>query len=411
MKILILAGVIPRRDRSAGSYRFNNILRILSTKHQVLLHPFDLEWQIAYYGESDTDLYRLELENRGIRITSGEWANLNALLREERFDAMFFEHYSSLNGILDHIRFWQPGAVCIVDSIDINFSRLAAKARLTNKPEDFELAQKVKRDELTAYRAADVVITVSESDVALLAKEDPDIKTRVIPLIYSVPPLSSRPDSPIRNIVFVADFDHDANVDGIVYFCRQVLPLVVRRFPSARLRIVGSSPPAEVLDLAGPNVEVRGYVKDLNAVYDSSDIAIAPMRFGGGLKGKVAEAMAHGLPVVTNTVCLEGFGLTPGENVMVGDTPDEMASAVASLFEEPTLLYQAVREKGWEFVRANFSQETVSTRLDELVEQLDRYPRKRLSVWKRLSRTIRLFMERYLLWRFRTGAAMTEGKT
>lgn len=410
MRILIVANAIPMRDRSAGWYRFNSILRIFATKHHVFLHPFNLEGQIASFGRDEVERYRLELENCGIRTTSGNWADLNALLRLERFDAVLFEHYNSTGDTLDHVRFWQPRAVCIVDSIDVNFSRLAAKARLTKKATDFELAQKVKSDELASYHAADLVIAVSESDRALLAREDSGLRITVIPLIYSVPPLLSKLAKPIRDVIFVADFAHDANVDGILYFCRQVLPLVVARFPDARLRIVGGSPPREVQELAGPNVEVLGYVQDIQPLYASSDVAIAPMRFGGGLKGKIAEAMAFGLPVVTNTACLEGFGLTPGDNVMVGDTPIEMAGAVARLFEDPAL-YDKIRTTGWEFVRQNYSKQIIAERVNEMLGQLDRHPRKRLSASERLRRNVRIFMERHLLWRLKTGPNKMRGKT
>lgn len=400
------------RDRSAGWYRFDSILRILAAKHQVFLHPFWLvEWQIATFGEDEMERYRLELERCGVRVTSGKLSDLNTLLRQERFDVTFFEHYSSTEqGFLDTVRFWQPRAACIVDTIDVNFNRLDAKARLTKDPKDFEQARNVKSNELASYRAADLVIAVSESDRALLADEDSSLRTTVIPLIYSVPPLRSKPTKPIRDILFVADFMHDANVDGIVYFCQQVLPLVVVRFPDARLRIVGGKPPKEVQDLAGPNAEVLGYVQDLQALYASSDVAIAPMRFGGGLKGKIAEAMAFGLPVVTNMTCLEGFGLTPNDNVMVGDTPMEMAGAVARLFEDPAL-YDKIRKLGWEFVRGNYSEQTIADKLDELLGQIDRYPRKRLSMLKRLRRNLRMFMERHLLWRLKTGPIKMRKKT
>ena len=92
-------------------------------------------------------------------------------------------------------------------------------------------------------------------------------------------------------------------------------------------------------------MEILGFVPDISEIYQSSDVAIAPMRFGGGLKGKIAEAMSFGLPVVTNSACLIGFGLSPGMNVLVGDDPGAFANAMAQRF-------RVVVDPGWRKVRA-----------------------------------------------------------
>ena len=287
--------------------------------------------------------------------------------------------------------------------------KMASTLSSTGTPAVYLHPAESSHGDLGMISKTDLVIAISESDRALLARENSGLRITVIPLIYSIPPLRPKPAKPIRDILFVADFAHDANVDGIAHFCRQVLPLVVAQFPDARLRIVGGSPPREVQELAGPSVEVLGYVQDIQPLYTTSDIAIAPMRFGGGLKGKIAEAMAFGLPVVTNTACLEGFGLTPSDNVMVGDTPIEMAGAVARLFAYPAL-YDKIRTTGWEFVRENYSEQMIAEKVNEMLGQLDRHPRKRLSASKRLRRNLRVFMERHLLWRLKTGPNKMRGK-
>jgi glycosyltransferase involved in cell wall biosynthesis len=200
--------------------------------------------------------------------------------------------------------------------------------------------------------------------------------------------------------VYIAHFDHEANVDGILHFCTHALPLIRQELPDVRLRIVGHSPPEKVKALSGPNVEVLGFVPDIREIYQSSDVAIAPMRFGGGLKGKVAEAMSFGLPVVTNSACLVGFGLSPGVNVLVGDDPRAFADAVVGLLRDRAL-YQKVSENGWQFIKKNFSDEVITTKLKELMDGRLQYRPKRLPLGKRLVWNARVFVERHVLWRFR----------
>jgi glycosyltransferase involved in cell wall biosynthesis len=147
-------------------------------------------------------------------------------------------------------------------------------------------------------------------------------------------------------------------------------------------------------------VEVLGFVPDIGEIYRSSDVAIAPMRFGGGLKGKIAEAMSFGLPVVTNSTCLEGFDLSPGVNVLAGDDPSAFADAVVSLLCDEAL-YLKVSENGWRFVKSNFSEEVVAAKLKDLIERRHEYLPKRLALGKRVAWNTRFMIEKRLLWRFR----------
>ena len=402
MRILAIANVVPLHDRSAGWFRFYHMLRIMAREHEVHLHPSDFEWQRRYYGEHDTDRYTRELESTGVRITSGKWSDLSRFIRSQPIDIAFFEHYATVSGIIDHIRFWQPHARVIVDTIDIAYHRLSSKAKFTGSQEDVRLAQKVKAEELSAYARSDLVIGISEVEAALLKKANPGLRVEVIPLVFAMRPLQKKLRETARDLVYVAHFEHEANVDGILHFCTHVLPLIRQELPDVRLRVVGHSPPAKVKALAGSNVEVLGFVPDISEVYQSSDVAIAPMRFGGGLKGKIAEAISFGLPVVTNSACLVGFGLSPGVNVLVGDDPRAFADAVVGVLRD-TVLYQKIRLNGWQFIKANFSEEVVATKLNELLERRHQYRPKKLPLGKRVAWNARFFMDRHLLWRVRGG--------
>lgn len=402
MQILVITRLIPMRDRSAGWFRFYHVLRILAKNHEVHLHPLDLQRQCEKYGADDIRRYCSELEHLGVRFTNGLWDELIKLLRATAFDIALFEHYQTGKHLLDKIRFWQPQARVIIDTIDVAYHRLASKARLTNELDDIRQAQIVKLEELSVYSRSDLVIAISHFDLALLHKEDLELRVEVVPLIYITPPFRETTGRPVGTLLFVAHFEHEANVDGIVDFCRHVLPLIKRSLPNIKLRIVGHSPPEAVRELAGPNVEVLGFVPDIQAIYESSDVAIAPMRFGGGLKGKIAEAMAHGLPVVTNSVCLEGFGLTPGRDVLVGDNPEEFAHAVIEVFRDATM-YQAIRENGWNYIRQHFSEEVVARMVNDIVDRSLQYPPKKLSMSKWVGWGARRLLEKHVLWRVRRG--------
>src|SRR5438045_9395 len=136
MRILAIANTVPLRDRSAGWFRFYHILRILSKEHEVHLHPLDLEWQVRNFGEVDIKRYTRELEHMAVRVTTGAWRDLRDLIRSQPVDLVFFEHYATVREIVDHIRYWQPHARVVIDTIDVAYQRLYAKAKLTGNQEE-----------------------------------------------------------------------------------------------------------------------------------------------------------------------------------------------------------------------------------------------------------------------------------
>jgi glycosyltransferase involved in cell wall biosynthesis len=309
------------------------------------------------------------------------------VMRRIRFDAVLFEFYDSALQYLHDARLLQWPAVTIVDSVDVAFNRLLAKARITGSDKDLRHAEEVKRWEMEVYRNADHVITVTEQDRAILTAEEPELSVGVVPNIHACHSLDEEIPRKPDSLVFVGGFRFDPNVDAMLYFCREVMPLIWRRVPTATLRIVGDSPPDVVRNLACDRIEVTGRVPDVYPYLRSSCVSVAPLRYGGGMKGKIGEAMAAGLPVVTTPAGIEGFGLTPGQNVLVADTPEGLSSAIVSLLRNPAA-YEAIRRAGWRFIADRFSPEAVERKLLGFLGEAATAPVRRLSRAERFKRMI-----------------------
>jgi glycosyltransferase involved in cell wall biosynthesis len=124
--------------------------------------------------------------------------------------------------------------------------------------------------------------------------------------------------------------------------------------PAAVFRIVGSGVTPEVQALAGNGVEVVGFVDDLDAVLAQCRVAVAPLRYGAGMKGKILTSLRAGLPTVSSSVGIEGFAFTPGEEILVEDDPYMFADAVIRLYTEEAM-WTRLSQKELEFIRKNFS--------------------------------------------------------
>lgn len=396
-RILIVAAEYPAPDRASGDVRFFSLLRMLSEAYEVSFCAISQGRQVERLGAANARRYESDLRNLGIAVLHQGVARA---LREGSFDAVLFEfHYVACN-FIEYVRIHQPRARVIVDSVDVAYHRLLSKAKVTGSKADYDDALREKITELAVYRAADVVVTVTREDADILLKEAPTLTTVTIPNIHVMhEPVTPTPDCANR-LIFIGGFNHEPNVDAMRYFCTEILPLIANIVPEVRLRIIGNAPPPEVSALASEHVEVLGYVPETRPFLETSAISIAPLRFGAGMKGKIGEAMSFGLPVVTTTVGIEGFGFTPGKDVLVGDTPDVFAQAVVSLLRDSSL-WQQLSASGFEFIRDNYSEPVVRRAVYQLFDDVGSHPVKGIPIYRLVWRKLGEWVARHLSWRLK----------
>jgi glycosyltransferase involved in cell wall biosynthesis len=163
---------------------------------------------------------------------------------------------------------------------------------------------------------------------------------------FAVPaaPLAAA-DPGVFTFLFVGTMSYSANEDGILFFCREVLPLL-RAQASApfRVMIVGRGPTAEVQKLAElPEVTVTGAVADVGEYYRNAQAVIAPLRLGGGTRIKILEAFSYGVPVIATSIGAAGIEATKGKDILVADSPDAFAGQCAAIMSSPAFRQQIAR--------------------------------------------------------------------
>jgi glycosyltransferase involved in cell wall biosynthesis len=200
--------------------------------------------------------------------------------------------------------------------------------------------RKLRREELGTYRNADGVCLCSAADERRLLDQVPEAVTAVIPNGADVEYYQPRPSDPPpdgRTVVYFGLLSTVPNIDGVIHFIQDIWPYIAKAHPEARCKIIGGRPPPSLLALAGPRIELTGFVPDLRPHLAAAAAVVVPLRLGGGTRLKIVEAMAMGKAIVSTTLGAEGIEAVPGRDLLVEDHPAAFAGAVNRLLADPNL--------------------------------------------------------------------------
>lgn len=198
----------------------------------------------------------------------------------------------------------------------------------------------LKGFEFDMYADADRVLTLTAEGREELLAVRPGLGISVVPHGVDVERFhpGERGGGP-PTVMFLGNYPHDPNRDAVIYFGTRVWPQVKRRVPGARFLVVGRGPTEDMLALAAgdPSIVITGQVDDVYPYLRESDAFVCPVRLGGGFRGKVLEAMASGVPVVSTRLGAEGLPARDRENILLADSPGELAEGTIRLLEDRQL--------------------------------------------------------------------------
>lgn len=167
-------------------------------------------------------------------------------------------------------------------------------------------------------------------------------------------------------IVFTGNMNYPPNVDSAILLARDILPLVKRKVPEAKLLIAGAQPANAVKALASSDVIVSGWMDDIRDAYSESKVFIAPMQIGSGLQNKLLEAMSMGLPCITSALANNALGAEPGKEILIGNNPQEYANHILELLNNQELASN-LSDNGLKFIRRQYSWESSAQLLEDLM--------------------------------------------
>jgi sugar transferase (PEP-CTERM/EpsH1 system associated) len=375
MRILYLSQRVPYPPHRGDKLRSYHHIKFLSRFHEISLVCFadntsDLLHKSAlkvYCKSVDIILlsqFSSRLKAIGASITKTPFTLayfhsdklkkiVEAKLKNERFDLIFVYCSSMAQYVEDVVTIPK-----VIDFVDVDSEKWAQYSLHAKFPLHFIYSIEAHR--LKAYEAS--LCSKFQRCFLVSEKEVNDFYQLVLPCKTVVPLLNGvdlEVFKPIKQpydrlkLVFTGVMDYFANVETVLYFCREIFPFIRKEVPGIKFHVIGSNPVKELIDLGkkDKDIVITGYVEKIQPHVQNAAAFVAPMRIARGVQNKILEAMAMGVPVVTNSLGAKGVSAQPGTEILVADNPYDFAMQVVKL----------INDSGW--------REQVSKNAREAVEQ------------------------------------------
>ncbi len=344
-RALVVDAELPVPDRDAGSVAAREQMLVLRR----------LGWRVTFAaagGGTARDADRRRLERDGIEVADPA-ASVLDLLRDlgEELGLIHLYRYRIATPLLPRARELAPRAKIIFSPADLHHVREAREAAVTGSP--VALRSAARDQELACARAADATLLHSDHERRVLAAELGPDRLHLLRWIIRPWP-DAAPFDGRDGLLFIANFRHAPNVDAVLWYAREVRPLLRRLRPGLVLDVLGADAPAAVRALDGDDIRVRGWVDRLEPALVAARLTIAPLRYGAGFKGKVATSLAAGVPVIGTPIAIEGTGLADGDGVAIAATAETFAAAIARVHDGPAV-WGAMSARARERVAALYS--------------------------------------------------------
>ena len=358
--ILVIDHYVPHYDQDAGGRSTFQYLKLF----------VEMGFNVKFLGDNfyKHEPYTTILEQMGIEVLYGVWYrdNYEKWIKNNATNI----NYVYLNRPHISIKYIElirthTNAKILYFGHDLHYLREQRQAQIEGNQELLKSSEQIKKIEMQVISRADIVYYPSIIEIEEIKKQFPDIKAKVLlAWMYERIEWSNENDFEKRkDLLFVGGFSHPPNLDGVLWFLKEIYPNILKHLPDIRFFIVGSNPPEQLLKLKSENIIITGYVSDLELsdYYNKCRLVVVPLRYGAGVKGKVVEAMYYQLPVITTSIGAEGIEDIE-KTVIVEDEAKAFSERIIEIYNDYSKLND-MSKKSVEYINNYYSTDVVKANI------------------------------------------------
>lgn len=349
--MLVVDHYVPHHDQDAGGKCTYMYLKLF----------VKMGFQVTFIGDNfyKHEPYTTELNQMGIEVLYGNfyYNNWQQWLKENGhyFDYIYLQRPHISVKYIDLVRQYSEAKIFYF-AHDLHHIREYREYEMTKDPDKLASSSRWKEIEYDLFAKADVGHVVGSYEQGIMQKAFPDKPIRNIPLyIYdSILDDINKNFTQRNDLLYVGGFGHPPNVDAVLWFAKEVYPGILDKYPDMKWHVVGGKVPKEIKDLESSNIIIEGFVSDevLEKLYRTCRLAVVPLRFGAGVKGKVVEAAYFQIPLVTTSIGAEGLEIED-QSMLVEDDSVKMAELICGLYEDYERL-DKMSDNGIKFIQKYF---------------------------------------------------------
>jgi GT2 family glycosyltransferase/glycosyltransferase involved in cell wall biosynthesis len=333
--VLIIDSCLPAPDRDSGSRRLETIINLFR----------GLDCHVMFLPENlaAPEPYASRMRNAGVEVLAcnpGYQATHRKILEPllPIIDLVWMVRPEVTDLWLPFFRKHRPQTKLVFDTGDIHHLRMRQEEELLGGFRTGRSPSESMRIlETKLAQAADATVAISDAEASLLR----DMGARHVEVVSGIYRDKKQPEDPMfaerHGLLFIGSYMHPPNVDGMLWFLREVWPLILERDKDITLTLIGADPPQALREHASDRVVVAGHVPDVDRYFRQARVFICPLRYGGGVKGKLGQCLEYGLPFVTTPAGAEGMGFAHEVDALIASSPTDFADCVLHLYSDEKL--------------------------------------------------------------------------
>jgi len=345
------------------------------------------KWQVTFACPAAESEHMVDLEALGVakQTIAVNDSDFDRFIAESAPDVVLFDRFMMEEQFGWRVEQHAPDALRLIELIDLHLlrdarHRLAKVSHSVEQAVDIEaLYSEIAKREIASIYRSDLTLLISDYEMALLME-----KFSISPSLLHLTPFmfdESHMADPVpafdqrTHFISIGNFRHAPNWDAVLWLKETIWPLIRNALPEAELHIYGSYPPKKATALHKPTegFHLMGWAPDAMEVMKMARVSLAPLRYGAGIKGKLADAMLAGTPSITTSVGAEAMHGELDWCGTIEDEPEAFAEAAVAIYRDQQLWHTA-QQRGFEIVRQRFNKDkngaALMQRIDEMRERL-----------------------------------------
>ena len=394
MKVLLLTQVLPYPPDSGPKVKTWNVLKYLAQYHEVTLVSFirgDQTAEVNHLKKYCQAVYTVPMSREAWR---DGWYLIKSLVTRHPF-LMVRDDRVAMHRVIKQITTQTQFNIVHVDQLNMAqyAERITGAGKILDAHNALWLLYKrlwetmapgpkkwllgrdwrlLKQYEGEICRRFEGILTVSKEDKSALQEAaGQTLETTVIPIAIDTDEVVKvHRSAEADHILHIGTMFWPPNIDGILWFLREIFPLIQARRPKTTFDVIGAKPPPEIMayNSGSSGVNITGYVVDPASYYESTGVMVVPLRAGGGMRVKILNALAQGLPIVSTTLGCEGIDVEPGRHLLVADTAEAFALATLTLLENKQLADE-LGHNGRQLIQSAYDYRAACSHLESLYQQ------------------------------------------